>query len=255
MSIRARRGRGAARAQEDPLQGPGPQRTEQQRSLQVTLHTRKSIWAAALLGLGVLATASSSRAADAQELIQNLRKAYDATTDLTAKFTQTSHLVAAGMDRESHGTVVFQKGGKMRWTYEGDDPQVIVSDGQTLWIYQVRDKTVLRQKLSDIPASNRLALDLLTGLADVESAFQVASCGDLCIELTPRESRPDLSKVLLEVESDRQGVRTVTTEDPLGNRTRLEFSDVKRNAGAPKDAFTFEPPAGTQVVDVSGAQK
>ena len=143
----------------------------------------------------------------------------------------------------------------MRWTYEGSDPQVLVSDGTTLWIHQVRDKTVLRQKLADIPASNRLALDLLSGLSDVESAFSVASCGELCLELTPREPRADLARVLVELEPDQKGARKVTTEDSLGNRTRLEFRDTQRNAGVPKDAFVFEVPEGAQVVDVAGAEK
>jgi outer membrane lipoprotein carrier protein len=217
--------------------------------------TRKAAWIATAALWACAAGAAASLAADAQALLAELRSAYDTTTDLTARFVQTSHLAAAGMDQESHGTVVFQKGGKMRWAYEGDDPQVIVSDGKTLWIYQVRDKTVLRQKLTDVPASNRLALDLLSGFSGVEKAFSVGSCGPLCLELTPREPRADLTRVRVELEPDRTGVRQVTTEDSLGNWTRLEFRDIRRNAGVPKDAFVFEPPEGTQVVDVAGAEK
>ena len=220
----------------------------------MTARTRKAA-AIATAALCACAAGSTSPAADAQTLLAELRSTYDATRDLTARFAQTSHLAAAGMDRESQGTVVFQKGGKMRWTYEGDDPQVLVSDGTTLWIHQVRDKTVLRQKLADIPASNRLALDLLSGLSDVESAFSVGSCGELCLELTPREPRADLSRVLVELEPDHKGVRKVTTEDSLGNWTRLEFRDTKRNAGVPKDAFFFDPPEGTRLVDVAGAEQ
>jgi outer membrane lipoprotein-sorting protein len=218
------------------------------------LHVRRAASAAVVFSIWVLGAVVPCRATDAPVLLAELRATYESTTDLSARFVQTSHLVAAGMDREAQGEVVFQKRGKMRWTYEGDDPQVIVSDGETLWIHQIRDRTVLKQKLSEIPASSRLALDLLNGFDGVESSFSVSTCGELCLELTPREPRPDLSRVLVNLASDRQGVQAVTTEDTLGNRTRVEFRAVRRNAGVPRGAFDFEIPRGVQVLDMPGTE-
>jgi len=37
--------------------------------------------------------------------------------------------------------------------------------------------------------------------------------------------------------------------DPVGNRTRLFFTDLKRNAGLSDEAFRFEVPAGVDVVE------
>lgn len=203
----------------------------------------------------VLVSTAGPAAADSSEaLLAEVRAAYEATTDLTARFVQDSYLAAAGMDRRSEGTVVFKKGGKMRWTYEGDDPQVIVSDGDTLWIYQVRDKTVLRQDLASLPPSSRLALDLLSGFQGVEAAFRVGSCGPRCLELTPVEERPDLSRVLLELDEAGPTVREVTTEDALGNRTRVRFQDVRRNTGVADDVFAFTAPEGVQVLDMQAGR-
>jgi outer membrane lipoprotein carrier protein len=214
--------------------------------------SRRSI-RAALAAFLLLWSGFPAAAADPQALLEGLRKTYGETSDLTARFVQTAHLMAAGMDRESTGEVAFKKPGKMRWTYEGDDPQLLVSDGKTLWIYQVRDRTVLRQDLSALPESSRLALDLLTGFQGVEKAFRVESCGEWCVALVPREARPDLSRVLVEVAPGGQEVRSVTTEDALGNRTTVEFLDLKRNQGIPDDTFTFQVPEGVQVVDMPGA--
>ncbi len=191
---------------------------------------------------------------DAAALLGLLRKTYEGTRDLRTRFVQTSHLVAAGMDRTATGEALFQKGGRMRWTYDGDDPQVIVSDGTTLWIHQVRDKTVLRQALATVPAESRLALDLLSGFDGVEGAFRVATCGPFCLSLTPREPRPDVSRVTVEFAEEGRTVAAVTTEDPLGNRTRLEFREVRRNGGVPDGAFRFEPPKGVQVLDAGGVR-
>lgn len=212
-------------------------------------------WAARLLGgvlLGALLAAPGARAAEPEALLAGLRKAYEDTDDLTARFVQTARLVAAGMDREAQGLVAFKKQGKMRWSYDGDDPQEIVSDGATLWIHQVRDRTVLRQNLAALPESSRLALDLLTGFQGVERSFELGSCGELCLALTPREARPDLSRVLVEVTPGGSEVRAVTTEDPLGNRTRVSFSDLRRNTGLDDGLFSFRVPEGVQVLDMPG---
>jgi outer membrane lipoprotein carrier protein len=202
--------------------------------------------------LGVFLAAPAARAAEPEALLAGLRAAYENTADLTARFVQTARLVAAGMEREAHGRVAFKKEGKMRWSYEGDDPQEIVSDGETLWIHQVRDRTVLRQELAALPESSRLALDLLTGFQGVERSFELGSCGELCLALTPREARPDLSRVLVEVAPGGSEVRAVTTEDPLGNRTRVAFSELRRNTGLDDSLFEFRVPDGTQVLDLQG---
>ncbi|GAB4263284.1 MAG: hypothetical protein Kow0092_14050 [Deferrisomatales bacterium] len=216
---------------------------------------RKAASAAAVVVVALLAGAAGARAGGGpQEQLARLRAIYAATSDLTARFVQRSHLAAAGVVAEVQGRVAFRKGGKMRWVYEGDDPQVIVSDGRTLWIHQVRDRTVLRQELGRLPPSSRLALDLLGGFEEVERFFQVGACGDRCVELIPTEPRPDLAKILVHLDLDGQIVERVVTEDPLGNRTEVAFSDVRRNAGVDDGQFAFAVPDGVQVLDMQGGQ-
>jgi outer membrane lipoprotein carrier protein len=204
-----------------------------------------------LAALALLASAPS-RAASPKALLEELRRTYESTQDLSGSFVQTSHLAAAALDRTVSGKVLFKKGGKMRWTYEGDDPQEIVSDGKTLWIYQVRDRTVVRRDLAGLPPSSRLALDLLSGFAGVTEAFDVKTCGDACLELRPRETRPELTRVVLQLEPKAREVRSVTTEDSLGNRTRVDLKDLKWNTGVKDDVFGFKAPKGVEVLDAPG---
>lgn len=210
--------------------------------------------AAVLCFLSLAAAAPPAGALEPAEILREVRRSYEATEDLQARFVQEAYLAAAGMERRSEGTVAFRKGGRMRWSYEGDDPQLLVSDGKTLWIHQVRDRTVLRQELDGLPASSRLALDLLSGFEGVERAFEASSCGERCVALTPRESQPDLSRVLVEVGESAGDVRAITTEDSLGNRTRVELQGVRRNAGVPEEAFVFRPPEGVQVLEMGARE-
>ncbi|MBI5015389.1 MAG: outer membrane lipoprotein chaperone LolA [Deltaproteobacteria bacterium] len=204
------------------------------------------------IALLALLVSTSCLAASAKSLLEELRRTYDSTRDLSGRFVQTSHLAAAGMDRVVTGKVVFKKGGKMRWTYEGDDPQEIVSDGKTLWIYQVRDRNAVRKDLAGLPASSRLALDLLSGFEGVADAFDVKACGDACLELRPRESRAELTRVMLQLEPKAREVRSVTTEDSLGNRTRVDLKDLRWNTGVKDDVFNFKPPRGVEVLEAPG---
>ena len=121
-------------------------------------------------------------------------------------------------------------------------------------LHQVRDRTVLRQDLEGLPASSRLALDLLSGFEGVEKAFEVSSCGERCLVLTPREPRPDLLRVLVEVGESLGDVVVVTTEDSLGNRTRVALKDVRRNEGVPDETFSFRPPEGVQVLEMGAGE-
>lgn len=192
---------------------------------------------------------SPAYGANAKGLLDELRKTYESSQDLTGRFVQTSYVAAASMERVAGGSVVFKKGGKMRWSYEGDDPQEIVSDGKTLWIYQVRDKNVLRQDVRKLPAGNRLALDLLSGFQGIGEAFDVKACGETCLELRPKEARAELTRITLQLEPKGREVRSVTTEDSLGNRTRVDLKDLKWNTGVKDSVFAFKAPKGVEVLD------
>lgn len=204
--------------------------------------------AAMVASIAVVAPNTSS--ADEPAALTRLRESYDKTEDLAAKFSQVARMAASGMDQRSTGSVVFKKGGKMRWTYDGDDPQILVSDGKTLWIHQVRDKTVLKQEINRLQPASKLALDLLSGFNEVESGFAISECGASCLVLTPREASTELSRVTVEVMDEDQIVKTVTTEDALGNQTLIEFSGIERNAGVKEEFFNFSPPVGSQILDM-----
>lgn len=201
-----------------------------------------------LLALTLLAY-GSAHAASPKALLETLRKTYEGSRDLSARFVQTSHLAAAAMDRTVEGKVVFKKGGRMRWTYEGDDPQEIVSDGKTLWIHQIRDRNVVKKDLAQLPPSSRLALDLLSGFDGIAEAFDVKTCGETCLELRPREARAELTRVILQMDAKALDVRSVTTEDSLGNRTRVDLKSLKWNTGVKDDLFAFKVPRGVEVLE------
>lgn len=209
----------------------------------------------ALATLLALVAAPALAAPSPMALLAKLRASLAPVTDLTARFTQTTMLEAAGMEKKVDGKVRLKRGGKMLWEYEGADPQTIACDGAIVWIHQVRDRTAIRKELADISPAARAALDLLGGMSDVEKHFSLSSCGDACVELKPLNPDPDLSLVRLELSGDGLMIKAVVTEDPVGNKTRIELSAVEKNKGLGDALFSFTPPKGVDVFDGQGRKR
>lgn len=203
---------------------------------------------AALIALPALAESPEA-------LLSGLRTSLAGVNDLTAEFTQTTMLEAAGMEKKVGGKVKMKRGSKMLWEYDGADPQKIIGDGKVVWVWQVRDRTVIRKELVEMSPAARAALDLLGGVDEFEKHFSLSSCGPSCIELKPRSVDPDLSFVRLETAEGGRALKAVVTEDSVGNKTRIELSKVEKNKGIVDSIFDFIPPKGVDVFDGQGRQR
>jgi outer membrane lipoprotein carrier protein len=181
---------------------------------------------------------------------------YDAVKDLEAHFDQVTHSIAfagssAGEERSS-GEVIFAKPGRMRWSYEKPEKSLVVSDGDTLWLYdpsahQVQVMPVGKGFLSGA------AIEFLLGEGRIEKSFEVKAqgCGSDEVELL-LQPRKDATYEHLELDVDPTtgAIRESVVVDLFGNRTEVRFSDVHENRGVAASVFHFEPPAGTQVLEL-----
>src|SRR5262245_7129247 len=71
--------------------------------------------------------------------------------------------------QEAKGTFVFQRPGKFRWVYARPADQVIVGDGERVWIHDRELNQVTVRRMAKALGSTPAAL--LAGSADVEKAF------------------------------------------------------------------------------------
>lgn len=192
------------------------------------------------------------------ETALRVQRTYEGTRDLTARFTQESTSAALGRSQRAEGRVTMRKPGRMRWDYEGRSGrpgQVIVSDGQTLWIYNPDDKSVIKSEIGG--ALERTPLAFLMGLGELTRDFEVSRPpadlalgrpGDVVLGLTPKEPIAALQNLYLAVDPERALVTAALIVDPFGNRTRLAFEDIRTNTGVPESRFAFTVPPGVQVV-------
>lgn len=197
-----------------------------------------------------LSIATAAQAADpaAGEAEQRLQAYLDRATSLTARFTQTLIGDEGETGQVSSGLLHLARPGRFRWDYRTPYEQLIVSDGERVWMYDPELEQATVQTLDDTLASSPAML--LSGSGDVAEAFRISRLdrgGDLYwVELVPRIADSDFERVHLALDGDRP-VR-IDLMDTLGQTTRIELLDVDLGAAVDPALFRFQPPEGADVI-------
>jgi outer membrane lipoprotein carrier protein len=150
--------------------------------------------------------------------------------------------------QQSKGTFVFQRPGKFRWVYAKPADQVIVGDGERVWIHDRELNQVTVRKLSRALGSTPAAL--LAGSADVEAAFELSEAGSRdgleWMEARPKEREAGFERVRMGFSAS--GVEAMELVDHFGQTTLLRFSNLARNPKVDPAEFRFTPPKGADVL-------
>lgn len=195
-----------------------------------------------------------------REMAQRVQARYDAIRDLAGDFEQESESATFGgealMDSDPKtGKVVFAKPGKMRWTYAAPDPSIVVSDGSTLYIYDVAGQTATRLEVTAGYLSGA-ALQFLLGDGKILDEFAVTAtaCGEgrVGLDLLPLQDATYERLGLVADEATGDIVET-SIVDLFGNRTVIRFAAVRVNQSPPAETFTFEAPEGVELIDYSAS--
>jgi chaperone LolA len=152
---------------------------------------------------------------------------------------------------DASGSVAMQRPGRFRWNYSTPFERVIVADGEKVWLYEADLEQVTIRKLTsgigDTPAA------LLTGRQSVLERFDIGKSwtegGLALVRLAPRSAEADFAGVTLGFRGAE--LQLLLLDDRLGQQTRIDFSEVRRNPTLSPDRFRFQPPPGADVIDDS----
>ena len=196
------------------------------------------------------AVVTPARADELADALRTLQQRYESTRTLVAKFRQEVESPTMAGKLTSNGTVSFEKPNRMRWDYAAPDRQTIVSDGETLWIYQPEEKQVLKAPLREAFQATT-PVTFLGGLGHVDRDFTptLESSADdrWVLKLVPREAR-GVGTLVLVVRKGDASIEEARISDPLGTTTHLALSEERRNVSLGADLFQFTPPPGVDVV-------
>ncbi len=200
--------------------------------------------AAAVLAALALAGASAAHADAIAQL-----KAFHATTK-SGRVAFRQVVVGRGDrgQRESTGTFAFQRPGKFRWTYEKPFEQLIVGDGENLWVFDRDLNQVIVRKLDAALGSTPAAL--LAGDSALEKNFDLTEAGRSdgvdYVEAKPRS--PDTGFRRVKIGFADNVPKAMELTDTFGNVTMLTFGRFERNPAIDSAQFKFVPPKGADVI-------
>ena len=152
----------------------------------------------------------------------------------------------------AQGTLSLKRPNRFLWRYESPIEQLVVADGEQLWMYDIELAQATVAPLdSDNPSSPAM---LLSGEEAVRDGFDVvedfASDGADWIRLSPKPGGTDFRSVLIGF-IDGLPVQ-LELVDGLDQVTSITFSGIAVNADLSDSAFEFEPPPDVDVIGGEG---
>lgn len=206
-----------------------------------------------LTGLAVLAAILAVEASpeNAQEILEKVRKQYDAVKDAELKFTQQTRFSLSALEQHVSGTLLLKKEHKYR--IETED-QTVVTDGETVWSYSVANKQVLIDHFK-LTAQSLSPERILAGAPEDFTATtlrheKLGKADAVVLKLTPRSEASLVSTLHLWVDPSDWLIRKVVITDVNGKETTYTVSEIKLNIGLSDSRFTMQIPEGVEVVDL-----
>jgi outer membrane lipoprotein carrier protein len=167
---------------------------------------------------------------------------------LRADFVQTVSNEKSRLVQSSSGEMWMQKPGRFRWDYREPYKQLIVADGERLWLYDSDLQQVTVKRMDKALSATPLAL--LSGAAPIEETFTVSAAttqgGLQWYELYPKDAQAEFK--VLRVAFAGDALNTIELEDVFNQRTRLAFGRLERNVKIDPALLRFAPPPGVDVV-------
>ena len=173
---------------------------------------------------------------------------FDGLHALQADFTQ-SVFDETGQELErSSGQMYMQRPGKFRWEYREPYSQLIVADGERVWLYDRDLEQITVRRIGVALSSAPLAM--LGDEVPLATAFTITALGQRdgldWFRLQPKQQDSEVTFIRLGFKGSV--LHTIEAEDSLRRLTRLELSQTQRDPKLAADLFTFTPPPGVDVI-------
>ena len=204
---------------------------------------KKSV-AASLIAFASLLATAAARA----DSVDTLRDFVRDVKSGRASFTQTVTAPDGAKRRSSSGSFEFSRPNRFRFAYAKPFEQLIVADGQKVWIFDADLNQVSVRKFSSALGATPAAL--LAG-GSIEKDFDLSSQApqdglDWALAL-PKLKDGAFQSVRIGFKGKTLAAVEIT--DAFGQRSMLQFTQMTANAAVPADSFRFTPPAGADVIE------
>ena len=215
----------------------------------MTINTvfRRAVVALLLIASTALANAASDDGYQRVErLLGNLQS-------LQADFKQTLTDSKGQVTEQSSGTLAIRRPNRFRWDYREPHEQLIVADGQRIWLFDPDLEQVTVRRIGDSLSATPAML--LSGEGKLSDNFTITKTSQDAtaqwVMMEPKRNDTDFKWVRLGFDGDT--LKFMQLADKLGQITTLEFSKLEKNLPLDPSRFVFNVPPGADVIGDAGA--
>ena len=200
----------------------------------------KRILAALVLGLIAIAARADS--------VDTLREFIRDVKSGRAQFTQTVTSPDGAKKKTSTGSFEFARPNRFRFAYAKPFEQVIVADGQKVWIYDADLNQASSRKFSAALGATPAAL-LAGGSLDKDFDLVALPAKDGLdwVGATPKSKDSTFKSVRVGFRGKE--LAAVEIVDAFDQRSLLQFSQFAPGVAIAPETFQFKPPPGADVVE------
>ena len=177
----------------------------------------------------------------------HLKAFLDNLGTLQAKFEQSVLDQTHSEAERFQGIFYLRRPGQFRWDYSEPYEQLIVADGDRIWVYDSDLEQVSHRSQED--ALRGTPAQLLSDVGPIEDNFEVIDIGEsqgmAWVELIPRDKESQFIRILLAFMGKE--LRRMEMADQFGQVTRFQFYDIQRNLPLPDKLFEFTAPEGSDL--------
>jgi outer membrane lipoprotein carrier protein len=202
-----------------------------------------------LLLLAAMAITAIPAQADDDAAVQKLTQLLNQAQTITARFSQITVDGSGSTSlQETAGELALKRPGLFRWHTDEPQEQLLVSNGQQIWLYDPDLQQVTIQKL-DQRLTHTPALLLSGDVSEIRQNFDISfkEAGDV-VDFTLKPKAKDTLFDNLRLSFKKGVINDMQLIDSVGQRTNILFLGVKMNPAVDAKQFTFEVPAGADVI-------
>jgi len=189
-----------------------------------------------------------------EEILERVEQLYTGSA-FAADFKQTSTIKAMEISDTAFGRLQVAYPGKMRWEYIEPDPQLIITDGESLWIYRPQDYQVMVGK-ADVFFGEGKGAGFLSDIGSIRRDFNITledvHYGDYySLKLLPHQPTYDLVAVFLLINKKNFYISQVFTYNAYEDVTRIAFENLVFKDTLPDAIFHFDIPEGADILELN----
>jgi outer membrane lipoprotein carrier protein len=168
---------------------------------------------------------------------------------LDGHFTQQVFDANGNAKEASGGRIALSAPHLFRWEYTRPYEQLIIADGQHVWVYDPDLQQATRRAQGAEEQNSPLAA--LVDPAKLERDYRLQDAGTQggldWLDVSPRKAS-DTGFKSAQLGFGPHGLQAMQVVDALGQKTRIDFSDWKRNPAFAAGTFRFVPAKGVDIV-------